>query len=84
MVNNRPIKFIVDTGSPVTLIPKAKFNKITTIRPVLEDYRDVIDKEIKFEGKTMANIEINGEVKQLELLITTKQTHPSTTDRTRI
>ena len=76
LVNNRPIKFIVDTGSPVTLIPKAKFNKITTIRPVLEDYRDVIDKEIKFEGKTMANIEIDGKMKQLELLITTKQTHP--------
>ena len=31
LVNNRPIKFIVDTGSPVTLIPKQKFNKITVI-----------------------------------------------------
>ena len=37
LVNNRPIKFIVDTGSPVTLIPKLKFNKITAVKPVSED-----------------------------------------------
>ena len=76
LVNNRPIKFIVDTGSPVTLIPKTRFNKITTIRPVSENYRDVNDSKIKFEGKTLANIEIDGKTKQLELLITTEQTHP--------
>ena len=46
LVNNRPIKFIVDTGSPVTLIPKLKFNKITAIKPVSEDYRDVNDNKI--------------------------------------
>ena len=76
LVNNRPIKFIVDTGSPVTLIPKTKFSRITTIRPVSEDYRDVNDNKIKFEGEILANIEIDGKSKQLELLITTKQTHP--------
>ena len=43
---------------------------------VSEDYRDVNDNKIKFEGKTLANIEIDGKSKQLELLITTKQTHP--------
>ena len=43
LVNNRPIKFIVDTGSTVTLLPKLKFNKITDIKPVLEDYRAVND-----------------------------------------
>ena len=75
LVNNRPIKFIVDTGSPVTLIPKLKFNGITDIKPVSEDYRDVNHNKIKFEGKTLANIEIDGKSK-LELLITTKQTHP--------
>ena len=74
-VNNRPIKFIIDTDSPVALIPKTKFNRITTIRPVSENYRDVNDNKIKFEGKTLENIEIDGKSKQLELLITTKQTH---------
>ena len=76
LVNNRPIKFIVDTGSPVTLIPKLKFNRTTEINPVIEDYRDVNDNKIKFEGKTLANVEFDGKSKQLELLITTKQTHP--------
>ena len=46
LVNNRPIKIIVDTGSPVTLVPKLKFNKITDINPILEDYRDVNDNKI--------------------------------------
>ena len=76
LVNNRPIKFIVDTSSPVTPIPKVKFNKITAVKPVSEDYRDVNDNKIKFGGKTLTNIEIDGKSKQLELLITTKQTHP--------
>ena len=60
LVNTRSIKFIVDTGSPVTLIPKTTFNNITTIRPVTEDYRDVNNNKIKFEGKTTANIEVDG------------------------
>ena len=76
LVNNRPIKFIVDTGSPVTILPKTTFKTITTIRPVSEDYRDVNDNKIKFEGKPLTSIENDGKWKQLELLITTKQTHP--------
>ena len=39
-------------------------------------YRDVNDNRIKFEGKTTARLEINGIRQQLELLITTKNTHP--------
>ena len=76
LVNNRPIKFIVDTGSPVTPIPKLKFNKITAVKPVSEDYWDVNDNKIHFEGETLANIKIDGKSKQLELLIITTQTHP--------
>ena len=34
------------------------------------------DNKIKFEGKTTANIRIDGKERQLELLVTTKQTHP--------
>ena len=30
VVNNRPIKLIIDLGSPVPLIPKSKFNITTT------------------------------------------------------
>ena len=32
LVNNRPIKFIKETGSPLTLIPKSKFIKVTAIK----------------------------------------------------
>ena len=76
LVNNRPIKFIIDSGSPVTLIPKQAFNQITPMRPLQTEYRDVNNNKIQFEGKTIANVEINGETKKLELLITTKNTNP--------
>ena len=70
LVNNRPIKFIIDCGSPVKLISKSQFNKITPLRPVETEYRDVNDNRIRFEGKTTAKEEINGTRKELELLIT--------------
>ena len=62
--------------SPVTLIPKQMFNKITPIRPLHTEYRDGNNNKIKFEGKTTAKVETNWETKNLELLITTKRTIP--------
>ena len=41
LVNNRPIKFNMDSRSPVTLIPKSQFNRITPLRPMETEYRDV-------------------------------------------
>ena len=76
LVNNRPIKFIIDSGSPITLIPKSQFNRKTPLRPIGTEYRDVNDNRIKFEGKTTASVEINGKRNELELLITTKKTNP--------
>ena len=49
------------------------FNQITPMRPLQTEYRDVNNNKIQFEGKTIANFEINGETKKLELLITTKK-----------
>ena len=74
LVNNRPIRFIINTGSPVPLIKKSKFNKVTTLKPITVDYRDVKDNKIEFEVKTTANIDLDGTEYQLELLITTKNT----------
>ena len=72
--NNRQINFNVETPvTPVIVMPKIKFNSITPMRPVREDYRDVNDNKIKFKGETTANNEIDGKIRQLELLITTKQ-----------
>ena len=76
LVNNRPIKFIIDSGSLVTLIPISQFNRITPLKPIGTEYRDVNDNWIKFDGKTIASVEINGKRNDLEVLITTKKTNP--------
>ena len=76
LVNNRPIKIIIDRGSPVTLIPRSIFNNITQLHPLKTAYRDVIDNRIQLEGKTTANVEIDGKQKELEVLVTTKKTNP--------
>ena len=51
LVNNRPIKIIIGSGSPVTLIPKSQFKTTTPLRPLETEYRDVNDNRIQFEGK---------------------------------
>ena len=70
------LKFIIDTGSPVTLIPKSKSKKVTALRPITVDFRDVNNNKTKFEGRTTEDIELDGPKNQLELLITTKNTNP--------
>ena len=47
LVNNRPIKFIIDNGSPVTVISKSQFNRITPLRSLETEYRDVNDNRIR-------------------------------------
>ena len=74
LVNDRPIKFIIETGSPVTLIPMAKFNNTTKTKPMTEKYKDVNDNNINFTGKTAA--EIDFKEKNLELLLTKRNTNP--------
>ena len=68
LVNNGPIEFIINSGSPATLISKSQFNKITPLRPLETEYRDVNDNRKRFEAKTTAKVEINGTTKELELL----------------
>ena len=41
--------------------------------PIGTEYRDVNDNRIKFEGKTIASVEVNGKRNNLEVLITTKK-----------
>ena len=49
---------------------------MTTLKPITVDYRDVNDNKIKFEGKSTANVELDGTKHQLEILVTTRNTHP--------
>ena len=60
----------------MTLIPKSLFNRITPLKPLKTEYRDVNDNKIQFEGKTTATVEINGQRNNLEVLITTQKTNP--------
>ena len=76
MVNNRPIKFIIDSGSPVTLLSNSQFNNITPLHLLKTEYRDVKDNRIQFERKTTAKVEIDGKQKELEILVTIKRTNP--------
>ena len=46
--------------SPLNLISKSQCNKMTSLRPLETKYRDPNDNRIKFEGKTMANVQIDG------------------------
>ena len=76
LVNNVPIKFIIDGGSPVTLIPECLFSKITSIEPLKTTYKDVNNQKISFTGQTIAMVKTNEETMELPLLITKAQTAP--------
>ena len=76
MVNNVPIKFIIDSGSPVTLIPECLFNNITTIKPLKTTYKDVNNQRIEFTGQRNALVKTNKETIELPLLITKAKTSP--------
>ena len=76
LVNNAPIKFIIDSGSPVTLIPKCLFNEITKVEKMNNDYKDVNDNKIEFIGQTNATVKTNTSTLQLPLLITKAKITP--------
>ena len=76
MVNNVPINFKIDSGSPVALIPECLFNDITTIELLKTTYKDVNNKKIEFTGQTNAMVKTNKETIELPLLITKAKTSP--------
>ena len=52
LVNESPIQFLIDSGSPVTLIPNCLFNKTTEVEPIITTYRVVHIHRIEFTGQT--------------------------------
>ena len=76
LVNEQPIKFIIDSGSPISLIPKEKFKQTTKLTKIKNKYKDVNNNFIEFEGETIATVKSNGKQFELPLLITTKKTNP--------
>ena len=71
IINGEKQKFIIDTGSPVTIMPyDQKIHKTKEIKPMKERYQDVNKNEIKFMGKTWVTAEYNGVSTKLPMLIT--------------
>ena len=76
MVNNLPINFTIDSGSPVTVIAEGLFNKITPLERLKTTYKDVNNQKIDFTGQTKATVETNKETIEFPLLNTKTQTAP--------
>ena len=70
MFNNAPKKSIIDSGSPVTLIPQRLFNETTKAEKMNTDYKIVNDNKIDFIGQTNVLVKTNTTSLQLPLLIT--------------
>ena len=76
LVNERPIKFIINSGSPVTLNPNCVFNELTEVEPLITTYKGVNNQKIEFIGQTKAMFKTNKETLKLPLLITRKTRTP--------
>ena len=64
-------EFIVDTGSPISIMPvDEKILKQTEIQKVKQRYQDVNRNEVKFRGKIPANIEYENDKQKMQILIT--------------
>ena len=70
LFNDVPIKIIIDSGSPVTLIPQKLFKDFSEVTKLNTSYKDVNDNKIEFRGQTLATVKLNNTTLQLPLLIT--------------
>ena len=75
-INNVLIKFITNSGSPVTLIWECLSNDISSIKPLKTTYKDVNYQKIEFTGQTNALVKTNKETIELPLLIMKAKTSP--------
>ena len=62
-VSGEPIRFIIDSGSPLTLNPNWKFKGKTAIKPSNNKYNDVNGNDIKFVAITRAEIKTRDKTK---------------------
>ena len=57
-INGTPKEFIIDTGSPVTIMPlDEQIMKKVEIQKITNPYQDVNKNEVKFWGKIPADME---------------------------
>ena len=64
-------EFIIDTGSPISIMPPDKrIMRTTKLQKVSNRYQDVNKNEVKFRGKIPVNIEYEKNKQKMEILIT--------------
>ena len=70
-INEEKQKFIIDTGSPITIMPyDQRIYNIEEIKPIVQErYQDVNKNEIKFMGKTWVTVKYNKTSTKLPMLI---------------
>ena len=59
LVNDVPLKFKLDSGSQVTLIPHGTFNDNSEVTKLYTNYKEVNDNKIEFLRQTKATIKTN-------------------------
>ena len=70
-INGIMKEFIIDTGSPISIMPPDKrIMKPTELQKVSNRYQDVNKNEVKFRGKIPVNIEYENNKQKMEILIT--------------
>ena len=70
-INGVGKEFIIDTGSPITIMPPdERIMKHTEILKITNRYQDVNKNEVKFRGKVPVDIEYENNKQKMEILIT--------------
>ena len=70
-INGVKKEFIIDTGSPITVMPpNERITKHAEIQKVTNRYQDVNKNEVKFRGKVPVNIKYKNDKQKVEILIT--------------
>ena len=64
-------EFIIDTGSPISLMPpNERITKSTEIQKTINRYQDVNKIEVQFRGKLPVNVEYENKIQKMEILNT--------------
>ena len=70
-INGIKKDFIIDTGSPITIMtPGEKILKLTGIQKITNKYERVNKNEVKFRGKIAVNLEYENNKQKMVILIT--------------
>ena len=73
VVNNVPIKFMIDSGSQFTHFPEGLISKILPLEPLKTTYKDVNNQKIDFVGQPKSTVKANKETIRLPLLFSKAQ-----------